>query len=630
MSRRETSDTGPGPPGDIAPRRPISIWQPETRDGEVVFVRPEPGPFSDHYSARRLIPARCRRPRRLCLLGESTAAGYLLAPHLTPAGVLERRLGDGWEVVDLARTNERLESLADTAEAALQLAPDRFVVFAGNNWNLLETPEWSPYLPSTASRREIAERLRREGPPGPARAAAAALRSRAEAVFDRLATLDVPVTVVVPEVNLADWESPQPVGWLPGDGVSRWYGLLRSARRALADGDPRRAGAQAVDLLRLDRGGVSTGLRLLSRSCQALGDDERARTAARAEVDTVRYAAMAVLPAPQATATAQELLRAAATRHRLSLVDLPERLGRVERLPGRRLFYDYCHMTPEGIDLAMTAVASEAARQAGGWGAEPPRGGAGAIEISARARASAELGAALHGAHRGLEGELVRFWLARAVATDPGAADVLLDLVAARASPVPAVLTPRQLEDPWLNHQHGWKWTYLDAEVIAAAGDVLGWERVRPLILAPGGSPRVEPWSPLARFYPEAVEHEDLPPPLFLRSPWPWTDFALLVDGPVEIELVARLPAAAYPEGGSMEVRLESRPLERLGLGDAWRRHRCRVPARPGLNRLSVDWPLPTVPGEAMLSRAIARLEAGRQADLHPVFGELLDLRVCC
>ena len=152
-SDRETRET--------RPRRPISIWQPETRDGEAVFVRPEPGPFSDHYSARRVIPARCPRRRRLCLLGESTAAGYLLAPHLTPAVVLERRLGDGWEVVDLARTNERLASLADTAEAALQLTPDRFVVFAGNNWNLLETPEWSPYLPSTVARREIAERLRR-------------------------------------------------------------------------------------------------------------------------------------------------------------------------------------------------------------------------------------------------------------------------------------------------------------------------------------------------------------------------------------------------------------------------------------------------------------------------------------
>jgi hypothetical protein len=597
-----------------AGRRPISIWQPGSVDGEAVFVRPEPGPFGDHFSSRRVIPVRRRRRHRLCLLGESTAAGYLLAPHLTPAAVLEQRLGGRWEVVDLARTNERLDSLADTAEASLQLAPDRLVVFAGNNWNLLETPEWSPCVPSSRARRDIADMLRRAGPTGPARAAAAALRRRVEAAFARLAALGVPLTVVVPEVNLADWQSPQPAGWLPADGVRRWYGLLASARRALAAGDLERARTRAVDLLQLDRGGVPTGLRLLSRISLALGDAESARTAARAEVDTVRYAAMAVLAAPQATATAQELLRAAAARHRFSLVDLPEHFGLVERLPGRRLFYDYCHLTPEGIDLAMTAVAEAIAGR--------PRDGP--VEIAARARAAAELGAAIHGAHRGLEGDVVRHWLSRAVDTDPDAAEVLLDLVAARTSPVPAVLTPRQLRDPWLNHQQGWKWPHLDAEVIAAAGDVLGWERVRPRL----GPPRAAPWNPVARFYAEAMGHEDLPPPLFLRAPWPWTEFAVIAGGPVELELVGRLPATAYPEGGTVELRLAGRRLERLELSDAWARHRLRIPARPGLERLSLAWPLPAVPGEAMLARAVERLEAGRRADLHPVFGELLDLRI--
>jgi hypothetical protein len=595
-------------------RRPISIWQPGTLDGEPVFVRPEPGPFSDHYSSRLVISARSRRQRRLCLLGESTAAGYLLAPHLTPAEALQHRLGEAWEVVDLARTNERLDSLADTAEAAMQLAPDRLVVFAGNNWNLLETPEWSPYAPSSEARRNVAAMLRQAGRPGPARAAATALRSRTETVFARLAALAVPVTVVVPEVNLADWESPQPVGWLPGDGVARWYRLLGSARRALAQGDLEAARDRSVELLQLDRGGTATGLRLLSRISLALGDLEHARTAARAEVDTVRYAAMAVLPAPQATATAQGLLRTLAVRYGFTSVDLAQRFGLVERLPGRRLFYDYCHLTPEGIDLAMTAVAEQIVGRAE----------SGEAELSKRARATAELGAAIHGAHRGLEGEVVRYWLTRAVQTDRAAAEVLLDLVAARAAPVPAVLTPRQLRDPWLNHQHGWKWSHLDAEVIAAAGEILGWDRVRPLL----GAPRAEPWNPVARFYPEAMEHEDLPSPLFLRAPWPRTDYAVIAAGPVEVELVARLPAAVYPDGGGVALRLGSQGLQHLELGNGWTRHRLRVPTGPGLNRLTLEWPLPEVPGEIMLAGAVDRLEAGRQADLHPVFGEVLDLRV--
>ena len=118
------------------------------------------------------VPVAGRREKRLCLLGESTAAGYLLAPDLTPAKVLRRRLGDRWDVVDLARTNERLESLVDTAEAALQLDPDRLVVFTGNNWNLLETPGWSPHLPSTEARRRYGAALAKGGLLGPAQGAA--------------------------------------------------------------------------------------------------------------------------------------------------------------------------------------------------------------------------------------------------------------------------------------------------------------------------------------------------------------------------------------------------------------------------------------------------------------------------
>ncbi|MEZ4766971.1 MAG: hypothetical protein R2844_00900 [Caldilineales bacterium] len=41
--------------------------------------------------------------------------------------------------------------------------------------------------------------------------------------------------LVVPEVNLVDWESVQPAPWLPGDGLARWYRLLETARTALRE-----------------------------------------------------------------------------------------------------------------------------------------------------------------------------------------------------------------------------------------------------------------------------------------------------------------------------------------------------------------------------------------------------------
>ena len=102
--------------------RPISIWEPKTEGGETVWVRPEPGPFGDHYATRReLRPKRAELPLRVAFFGESVAAGYLYAPHLTPAGVLEAQLraaggGANFEVIDLARTNETLAGLLATVK----------------------------------------------------------------------------------------------------------------------------------------------------------------------------------------------------------------------------------------------------------------------------------------------------------------------------------------------------------------------------------------------------------------------------------------------------------------------------------------------------------------------------------
>ena len=214
---------------------PISIWVPQEVDGELAFVRPDPLPLGDHYAARKVLrPKRSELPLRVAYFGESVAAGYLYAPHLTPAQVLEEQLRaaggeDDFEVIDLARTNETLPSLAATVRASLQIQPDVLVLFVGNNWNLLETPEISPYAPSAQARQRYAEALR-DGLDGPVRLAEEELRRVAEGTFELIAliarTVGIPVVVVVPEVNLADWETRQPVVRLPRDGVARWYSLL--------------------------------------------------------------------------------------------------------------------------------------------------------------------------------------------------------------------------------------------------------------------------------------------------------------------------------------------------------------------------------------------------------------------
>ncbi|HEY0513754.1 MAG TPA: SGNH/GDSL hydrolase family protein, partial [Thermoanaerobaculia bacterium] len=479
------------------PPEPISIWQPRDLEGEVVWVRPDPLPLGDHHASTKILRRKqAELPLRVGFFGESVAAGYLYAPHVTPARVLEEQLrtiggaGD-FEVIDLARTNETLPSLAETVRTSLQIQPDVLVLFAGNNWNLLETPEVSPYALSVTARQRYGQALREGGITGPVRQAGERLRTVADAALGAIAeiagAIHVPVVMVIPEVNLADWETRQPPLWLEGGGTARWHELYAEAVERLGREDFPAALAAAHAMRELDGGACSSTWRLLARAHTGLGNLEEARRCCLAEIDAAPYATLAFLSAPQATSTARELLREASRRHGFWSVDLRQVFAEhtASPMPDRRLFLDYCHLTLEGIQVAMAAVAAEVLNLSGmveekqDWRGLLPRLPAPAI--SPEAEAVARFGAAVHTAHRllatGSKRPLLEHWCEAALDASPGIEAALLDLAAARCSPCPAVLTAaqgRNLASPYrLLLQHGWRWDHLDADLILAIRAVL-------------------------------------------------------------------------------------------------------------------------------------------------------------
>jgi hypothetical protein len=642
------------------PPEPISIWQPREIDGERVFIRPDPLPLGDHYAVTRILrPKKSELPLRVCLFGESVAAGYLYAPHLTPARVLEAQLRavggeSNFEVIDLARTNERLPTLVETVRASLQIHPDVFVLFVGNNWNLLETPEISPYAPSVEARQRYALALRHAGIQGPVQLAEERLRRAAESALDTIArmarTVGIPVVLVVPEVNLADWETRQPPLGLSGDGLARWHLLYGKSVDLLDRGDCEGALAAAREMLELDRGSCPSSWRLLARSWRGLGHLDEARRAARAEIDAASYATLCFLAAPQATTGAQEILRDAARRHGFVLIDLPEVFA--TPLPDRRLFLDYCHLTTEGMHLAMVAVAAGVLNLSGMLEQDVDRRGLlprlPAPEISPEAEATARLGAALHTAHRllpaGPKAPILEHWCEAALDASPGIAEAMLDLIAARCAPCPAVLTAaqqRNLASPYrLTFQHGWRWDHLDAVVIEAIVNVLERrgrpirkEVARQLVASHGlreaGTDLADPfflWEPLERFFPEVMSFEDLPRRGTLRSPWPEVSFCLVCDGTRDVELT---PTVRLPRPGEVRLAVNGKGVGAFETRDGWTRTTlciARDHLRPGINRLALHWPAPPAAGEDPLRSAVERLELGIAADLHPLFGEVYSL----
>lgn len=656
---------------------PISIWQPREDAGELCFVRPDPLPLGDHYAAAKVLrPKKAELPLRVGFFGESVAAGYLYAPHLTPARVLEAQLRSAggaanFEVVDLARTNETLGSLAETVRTSLQINPDVLVLFAGNNWNLLETPEWSPYAPSSDARQRYGRALREEGVPGPVRLAAERLRQKAEATFGFIAqiarTVHIPVIVVLPEINLVDWETRQPPVWLARNGIARWHALYGQAREAVDEGDFARVLAAAREMQELDGGLCPSSWRLTAQAWNGLGDIEEARRAALAEIDAAAYPALALLSAPQATTSAREQLQEATRRYGFFAVDLREIFAEHtgSRLPGRGLFLDYCHLSLEGIHVAMAAVAAEVLNLSGllaedtDWRRLVPQ--LPRPEISLEAEATARLGAAIHIAHRlvavGSKRPFLEDACEAALDASPGIEETMLDLVAARCAPCPAVLTTaqqRNLTSPYrLLLQHGWRWDHLDADLIEAIAAVLD-RRGRPargrivhlllqfLAIREEGNDLTEPpylWEPLERFYPEVMRFADLSARATFRSPWPESSFCLVCDAEHDVEIVPtlRLPVAlpGHRRSGRVQVTVNGIQVGEVDAAEHWSRIALRIGRdrlRPGLNRLSLQWPAPDADGEKVLEAAAERLERGIAADLHPVFGELFSLlaRLIC
>ncbi|HEY0556297.1 MAG TPA: hypothetical protein VGG20_18740 [Thermoanaerobaculia bacterium] len=647
------------------PPEPISIWEPREVEGETIWIRPDPQPLGDHFAAQKILRRkRAELPLRVAFFGESVAAGYLYAPHVTPARVLEDQLraiggSDRFEVVDLARTNETLPSLAETVRTSLQIQPDVLLLFAGNNWNLLETPEVSPYAPSVLARHRYGQALRQEGIAGPIRHAEEQLRAVAEAALGSIAEIagliHVPVIVVIPEVNLADWETRQPPVWLEGDGISRWHALYAEAVECLEAEDFPTALAVAHAMRELDGGSCSSTWRLLARAEIGLGDVEAARRSCRAEIDAAPYATLATLSAPQLTTAARELLREAARRHGFLTVDLrdvfAEHAG--PDLPGHRLFLDYCHLTLEGIQVAMAAVAAEVLNVSGmiekpqDWRRLLPRLPAPAI--SPEAEATARFGAAIHTAHRllatGAKRPLLEHWCEAALDASPGVESAMLDLVAARCAPCPAVLTAaqqRNLASPYrLTLQHGWRWDHLDADLIEAiravlerrgrsAGETVDDLLLEHLAVREEGTELLAPiylWEPLERFFPEVMDLEDLPRRATLRSLWPETAFCLICDAArdVEIEITLRLPFGKGPVG----ISVNGSDVGFAEGSERWTRAAIRVERqslRRGLNRLALRWPMPATDGAAALAVVADRLEIGVAADLQPVFGEMFSM----
>ncbi|WP_328912408.1 MULTISPECIES: hypothetical protein [unclassified Streptomyces] len=648
-ARAPGAETGAKAAGADGVRR-VGIWRAEDGGRATAWVRDEA--LRDqwrHWASVGRLPAKGTR-RRVVLIGESVARGYLYDPAYTPAGVLAAVLDaarpDEFEVIDLARTSLGLE-VDGLALAAESLEPDAVVVFGGNNWRWTASGEASEAA-------LLAAALDADGIPGYRDHAHRTLRERAErtvaAISARYAAKGVPVLWIVPEFGLADWQDPLTgASHLPGDGNARWRAHHGRGLAAAAAGDPAAAAQEAHAMLALDRGTGAAAHRLLADAALAAGDP----AAARGHLEAARDAYVwdpAVTAAPRCPTLVQDAIRDTAARHGADVLDCRELFAAHtgETVPGSRLFLDYCHLTSEGIRVVMAGAAAFLLRSPSG----PDRSWPGLLVLaplpSVAAEAEARFLAAVHNAHWWQPRERVGALLAEAVLLSDHLEPVLTAFLDLQATRAPKLLCPAAEDlleygsDQLHHYLFGYGHQQLDpllsdaiTEVLAGVGTDLEPELDRQRIEE--HSAARQEVDLLDHYYCSAARQPYetewlLPSPTrhdrdFYQAFGARSDFVFVTERaePVRLALTCRLPYPAGP-GAEVTVLLNGDPLASAPCDDTWAAFDLELSAgttAEGLNTLTLEWPVPAFPGRHGLDAMARDVLKGRLPAPYCPFGEV-------
>jgi hypothetical protein len=615
----------------------VGIWEPGPDGHERSAARRKEWQF---WANIRVIPPKGKR-KRVLLLGESVARGFSYDPDLNPAQLLEaalaEALGQPVEVVDLARSDLNGPDLAKLVAQTPALAPDAVVVFAGNNWFLYDKRE--RHLEATALRERGARGLKE-------------LRERQLSAFIEQTlrpqivqlSASVPVVVVVPEINLVDWrlDAAADAPWLPAGQNRRWLEDRAAARDALASGDLDRAQALARAMVDLDGGTAASGWALLADCAAARGDLAAAR-------DCLEKARDAHLwdfthQTPRALSVTQQALRGFALAGRIAVVDLPARFAAWQGggLPGRRLFLDYCHLTSEGMRVAMAATAREAAPLLGAELPLPPLEAlvSRAPAPSLRLEAAAHFAGALHSAHWGQSGSAVPAMCREAAQRSPEIARVMRAYLEIQTRRVPtwAATAAERLRDDATPFLQGYILQHHQTKLFD------------PVLLPAIAGALEESGLPSLTFLDQLRREErslsgrprDLLDP-FHRSSWADLDW---LEGPTNFRR-AYSPVSRYPwvsrepretafvltcrqsgtaPAGELQARINGAALTGFPLTADWSTCRFTAPSglvRSGVNWLEINWPLELPGGEEEIEHIASEHEHGRYVPLLPVFAEI-------
>jgi len=366
---------------------------------------------------------------------------------------------------------------------------------------------------------------------------------------------------------------------------------------------------------------------------------------ARALLEAVRDAEIwrPVQNTPRCFNVVQSTIRRCGASAGVGVVDLPVRFEEHTRaLPDRRLFLDYCHLTSEGIGLAMASTAELLLPHlANGvprtWSelASTVQSPGGEIEGDAR------LLSAIHCAKLGQRFQFVRYHCAEAVKASPRLVDALRCCLDFQSRRTPNVLcasfgelirtsTPsaaRYLLTHGLESKESHK--ALRRAFVNAALSVVDpmdpstGERTRALINSVHGL-KLEPVSLLQQAYSEEGVCSESQSADYHISTQLESKFVVYCKAPstVDIEITCRVPY----KGTEIAITMNGHGIGAIPATTQWTTQRLTASAGTGENTLTIRWPLRTDVGKDGFARIRDSLETGSAPAFSPVLGEIHSL----
>jgi hypothetical protein len=629
----------------------VGIWGPKVVNGKVAFVRRAEAMAEWNFWADvgRIEPK--SEKLRVLLIGESVARGYLYDPVFNPAialqMILETQFGEGQvEVIDLARTNLGFQIL-EVALNAFQMEPDIAIVWAGNNWYISEP------LPSEVA--EIDEAIAKHGFVGAKQVIDPQLARTAKSIVNEIASAyaskGIPLIWMIPDFNLRDWRDPiTNAPYLP-EGLNReWLVLVDEAHSALRDRDFERAAQLANRMIEIDGGLCVAPFYILAECSRAANDTEAERKYLMSARDAANWD-LSKTTVPRPYTAMQEAVREETSKHDLQVIDLPalfqEHLN--GGIPDRRLFLDYCHVTTEGIQVAMGAAASCILRALKGierpWYALVGEHVAPAPETESEA----SFLAAITNAHCSQPYDVVQYWCTRALNYSQHVSQWMLDYVKLQTqSSVPARMSEAE-EQMWkagsplmrnllrLNNRR------LDRLLLNVTINALeeagikARERVERLCLEEhsvthGDTDLLDYYYLCAADQPHELAwlnrgDKYRPDSEYYRAYWPESRFVFVgeKDAPVHLSLTCRLPKPT-PRETTIAVRCNGRPQVQIDINSDWSTWEIDLPGEAvhnGLNEVAISWPMPEIETDLALEKARLKLLERKFPDFFPIFGEI-------